>query len=193
MPTTDTGCGRGNGQSLDNIGKWAVSRCRLWRRSCLRCTEWERQRRTGGGNVWKSANVFGSSAGGVDCFSFFRKFFFFFLSFLTWTEKERKKKKKDEKRKRSSDRKVQKKESLVCCARESRAIDPRSHALTVDGGDAGQGTGLHATMREPPPPPWSSSLGHCLLLSQPLVPCQSSLLSRWQRRNNRRTHTHREL
>ena len=49
--------------------------------------------------------------------------------------------------------KYKKKESLVCCARESRAIDPRSHALTVDGGDAGQGTGLHATMREPPPPP----------------------------------------
>ena len=193
MPTTDTGCGRGNGQSLDNIGKWAVSRCRLWRRSCLRCTEWERDRDGREVGMSGKAPMFLAQAQVVLIAFLSFESFFFFLSFLTWTEKERKKKKKDEKRKRSSDRKVQKKESLVCCARESRAIDPRSHALTVDGGDAGQGTGLHATMREPPPPPWSSSLGHCLLLSQTLVPCQSSLLSRWQRRNNRRTHTHREL
>ena len=52
----------------------------------------ERQRRTGGGNVWKSANVFGSSAGGVDCFSFFRKFFF--LSFFFDLNRERKKEEK---------------------------------------------------------------------------------------------------
>ena len=112
----------------------------------------ERQRRTGGGNVWKSANVFGSSAGGVDCFSFFRKFF---LSFFFDLNRERKKerRKKKMKREREAVTEKYKKESLVCCARESRAIDPRSHALTVDGGDAGQGTGLHATMREPPPPP----------------------------------------
>ena len=94
MPTTDTGWGRGNGQSLDNIGKWAVSRCRLWRRSCLRCTEWERDRDGREVGMSGKAPMFLAQAQVVLIAFLSFESFFFFLSFLTWTEKERKKKKK---------------------------------------------------------------------------------------------------
>ena len=93
MPTTDTGCGRGNGQSLDNIGKWAVSRCRLWRRSCLRCTEWERDRDGREVGMSGKAPMFLAQAQ-VVLIAFLSFESFFFLSFFFDLNRERKKEEK---------------------------------------------------------------------------------------------------